>query len=202
KISLLTEPDLCAMDTNKLIKHWTDTLSQCTEAYLQLAEALSIEELHQPPEAQAWSIAQILEHLIIINETYFPILEQLKAGSYRAYWTSRIPGFANWMGQMIHQSVLPETSRKTQTFPIWEPTQATQVPNIIERFKEHQEKMINAIHSSEYLLQKNPVVSSPANKVIVYRLAKAFEIIVSHEQRHLRQAQQLQAQLLAQREVV
>ncbi len=189
------------MDTNTQIKQWTDSLHHCTEAYLQLVEALSIEELNQRPQPQAWSIAQILEHLIIINETYFPILEQLNKGSYQAYWTSRIPGFAHWMGKMIHQSVLPESSKKITTFPIWEPTQATQIPDIVERFQEHQKKMIHAIQDSKLLLQKNPVVSSPANKVIVYRLSKAFEIIVSHEQRHLQQAKQLQDQLLAQRAV-
>ena len=189
------------MDTNTQIKHWTDTLSQCTEDYLHLVEALSAEELQQSPEPQAWSIAQILEHLIIINETYFPILEQLKTGSYQAYWTSRIPGFATWMGKMIQKSVLPETSKKIKTFPIWEPTQATLIPNIVERFQAHQEKMIYSIQESRLLLQKNPLVSSPANKVIVYPLSQAFEIIVSHEQRHLQQAKQLQARLLAQRAV-
>jgi hypothetical protein len=35
------------------------------------------------------------------------------------------------------------------------------------------------------------VISSPANKNIVYKLETAFDIIVSHEQRHLEQAKEI-----------
>ena len=43
----------------------------------------------------------------------------------------------------------------------------------------------------EWHLANGVVISSPANKNIVYKLEVAFDIIVSHEQRHLEQAREV-----------
>jgi hypothetical protein len=40
-------------------------------------------------------------------------------------------------------------------------------------------------------LEKGTVISSPANKYIVYKLETAFDIIVAHEERHLEQAKEV-----------
>ena len=45
------------------------------------------------------------------------------------------------------------------------------------------------------LLEKGTVISSPANKNIVYKLENAFDIITTHEQRHLEQAREVLADL-------
>lgn len=44
------------------------------------------------------------------------------------------------------------------------------------------------IRNSKELIQKGVVISSPANKNIVYKLDKAFEIIIAHEKRHFEQS--------------
>ena len=59
------------------------------------------------------------------------------------------------------------------------------------RFTEHQEKLKQNILESEDLLEKNAVISSPANPKIVYKLDAAFKIILAHEERHFQQAKRL-----------
>jgi hypothetical protein len=43
------------------------------------------------------------------------------------------------------------------------------------------------------LVQAETVISSPANRFIVYKIGRAFDIIVAHEERHLNQAKEVKA---------
>ena len=61
--------------------------------------------------------------------------------------------------------------------------------NILDRFNSHQEKFKEEIRKSADLIDKQVVISSPANKWIVYKLETAFDIIILHEKRHLKQTQ-------------
>jgi hypothetical protein len=47
------------------------------------------------------------------------------------------------------------------------------------------------IQSSSKLLEYKTVISSPANRNIVYKLETAFDIIVAHEFRHFEQAKEV-----------
>jgi hypothetical protein len=71
---------------------------------------------------------------------------------------------------------------------MWEPVAAGINGDIIADFSKHQTKLKQAMDGTEQLLQQKTVISSPANRNIVYTLEKAFEIIVAHEERHLNQA--------------
>ena len=78
-----------------------------------------------------------------------------------------------------------------KTFPIWEPTTSNVNGDILKRFQDHQNELIQKIEGARELVEKRVVISSPANKNIVYKLETAFDIIVSHEQRHLEQAKEI-----------
>jgi hypothetical protein len=47
------------------------------------------------------------------------------------------------------------------------------------------------IAHSQDLVEQGVVISSPANKYFVYKLGKAFEIVVTHEQRHFNQSKEV-----------
>ena len=89
---------------------------------------------------------------------------------------------------MILKSVLPENQKKQRTFPTWEPAKSEISGDILTRFVSHQEELKKRMEESAIFIQKGVIISSPANKNIVYNLATAFEIILTHEQRHLKQA--------------
>lgn len=54
----------------------------------------------------------------------------------------------------------------------------------------------NAVDTAD-LIQQGAIISSPANRNIVYTLETAFDIIVAHEQRHLEQAREIKHMLQA-----
>jgi hypothetical protein len=170
---------------------WSAELDEITQAFKQDFGALSGDELNWKPNASTWSIAQIIQHLIVVNETYYPVLEQIRSNTYYTPRFGQI-GFINrFFGNLILNSVQPEQKRKIKTFPIWEPELSAIRSDIVTRFEKHQHELKLIIQSSEDLLARHTVISSPANRMIVYKLETAFDIMVAHEKRHFKQAQEI-----------
>ena len=172
------------MDTN----HWIRQIDSTTQEFVESFNSLSEEELNWKPDPKTWSVAQNIHHLISINQTYSPVIKKVREGFYPVPWIGKWKFMVNFFGNTILRSVDPDRKRKMKTFPIWEPTSSKIESSIIEKFKIHQEELKDLILSSNDLLDQGQVISSPANKNIVYTLKCAFDIIVTHERRHLNQA--------------
>lgn len=166
---------------------WLQRLDQITQEVEQLCKGLDQAQLNWKPNPESWSVAQVMEHLVKVNSSYYPSLKSLHAGTYRLAWTSKIPLLPKFLGRMIINSVKPTNPRKTRTFPVWEPAQSSLPPSIYHDFVRHQSELKEHITSSADLLERGTLIASPANPRIVYTLEDAFEIMVTHEERHLGQ---------------
>jgi hypothetical protein len=173
------------------IENWLQRIDQHSERVNMLFGKLSDVELNKQSSAKEWSIAQNLQHLMVINGTYLPAIEEIRAGRQKLGFFGKIAFLRKFFGKIILGSVQPNRKRKMKTFPVWEPEHISVGGNLIEAFLKHQEVLKNMISDSEDLLLKNTAIASPANKNIVYSLQDAFEIIVSHEERHINQAAEI-----------
>ncbi|MEM6263714.1 MAG: DinB family protein [Bacteroidota bacterium] len=147
------------------------------------------------PAPTVWSIAENIQHLIIVNNSYRPVFESLHAGTLRLPFIAKINPLVRFMGKSILSSVKPDNKKPIKTFPIWEPEIQEVDQGLLERFEEMQAWLSESLTDLEPIIVQNPVIYSPANKNIVYHLQTAFDIIVSHEERHLAQAQEVAFQL-------
>jgi hypothetical protein len=179
------------MDTER----WATKIDETTKGFKESFGKLSPGQLNFKPNAQTWSIAQNIDHLMVINQTYYPVIKTLREGNYKTPFIAKLGFMVSFFGKMILGSVQPDRKRKMRTFPIWEPAQSEISADILTRFEKHQAELKNLITGCEDLLEKGTVISSPANKNIVYRLETAFDIITTHEQRHLEQAREVLADL-------
>lgn len=175
------------MGTNDFIHR----LDELTLKFEKAFELLSEDELHWKPDDETWSVAQNLEHLILINESYFPVIDRLRNKDHKKPFTARLGFLVNFFGKAILKSVQPETTKKTKTFSIWKPSEDNESKETLARFMEHQQKLKMKIINSEDLLKQNAVISSPANHKIAYTLDAAYKIILAHEERHFQQAKKL-----------
>ena len=175
------------MNTSK----WTTAIDANTEKFFNAFGELSEEQFNWKPDPKTWSIAQNIDHLITINGTYFPIIASLHQGTYKLSLMGKVGFIAPVMGKMVLNAVGPDRKQKTTTFPMWEPTSSRISGDILNRFSKHQDELKQVIDGAAGLLEKGVIISSPANKNIVYSLESAFDIIVSHEERHLVQAQEV-----------
>lgn len=175
------------MDTEK----WTRQLDEITEDFREEFGELTVEQLNWKPDPDTWSVAQNMDHLIVINSTYFPVIEAVRNQTYRTPFTGRFGFMTRFFGNMVLSSVSPDRRRKIKTFAIWEPTNSYIGADILDRFEQHQTLFRHLIENSRDLLDRGTVISSPANRHIVYTLEKAFDIILLHERRHFEQAKEL-----------
>jgi hypothetical protein len=175
-----------AFDTSR----WISAIDEITAAFQKEFGHLSGRELNLKPEPNTWSVAQNIEHLININKSYYPIIGGFRDGKYKLSWLGKIDFMVNFFGSVVLNSVQPSRRRKMKTFPLWEPSKNDIDGDIVEKFAVQQEDLKKLINESQDLLEKNAVISSPANKNIVYKLETAFDIIVTHERRHFEQARE------------
>lgn len=146
------------------------------------------DELNWKPDADTWSIAENIDHLIVINQSYFPIIESVWNGTYRKPLLAHIGFIVTFFEKTILKAVQPDRNKKIKTFSIWEPSKSAFTAGIMKRFEAHQDEIKSLVEESADLVAKNIIINSPANKNIVYSLKTAFDIIVTHEERHLQQA--------------
>jgi hypothetical protein len=173
------------------INNWLKRIDQQTERVNTNFGKLTSEELYRKPGEKIWSVAENLQHLIVINNSYFPAIETIRAGKQKLGFLSRFAFMRNFFGKMIIAGVQADRKKKMKTFAVWQPARFKTNENLIETFVKHQEALKKLIKDSEDLLLKNAIIASPANKNIVYSMVDAFEIIVTHEERHINQATEL-----------
>lgn len=171
--------------------NWTTQLDYITQAFQETFGSLSEEQMNWKSDEKTWSIAQNIDHLIVINESYFPILESLREGNYNPPFFAKFSFIPNFLGKTLLKAVQPDRKRKTKTFSMWEPTKGTDLKDILKKFEVHQERLKAEIENSEGLLTQGAIISSPANKNIVLKLDVAFDVIVTHEKRHFEQAKEV-----------
>lgn len=183
------------MNVEKAIISWHKRLDAVTLKVESEFGKLSSEQLNWKLSAEHWSIAEVLEHLNLVNASYDKILKDAMEGKTDMGFTGKIGFVVKFLGDMIYQSVEPTRAKKMKTFPIWEPAQSNVSKDILSEFEKHQMLIKRLISDCKPLLEKDVVIPSPANRYIVYKLRKAFEIIVSHEERHLKQALEIKVML-------
>lgn len=174
-----------------------DRIDRITSDFKLSFGTLTQEQLNYKPDSSTWSIAQNIDHLIVINKTYFPIFDGLIKGQYSAPVLGKLGFMVRFFGRFILQSVRPDRKQKIKTFPIWEPGNS-ELSHELDHFEEHQEELKVKIKSLEKFLGKKTVINSPASRKIVYTLDKALDIICTHEERHLVQANELKHQIMTQ----
>lgn len=177
------------------MKNWSLTINNITRQTLNEFGTLTVEQLNWKPNSNTWSIAQNIHHLIVVNETYFPVFASLIAGTYNTTFIANSSFLVSFFGKTVLKAVQPDRLKKMKTFSIWEPNKSNISNLVLIDFENHQNQLIQNIDATKELVQKGVVIASPANKHIVYTLETAFDIIVSHEQRHLEQAKEVLAML-------
>jgi hypothetical protein len=168
---------------------WQMDIATISWEFEELLKDRNYEEINLKPQPSTWSIAENLSHLIRLNESYYPIFDQIIAGNYTPPIIGKIKLLAKAFGNLLYRAM---TSKgKTKTFAIWEPVQGTFDPDIAEKFFQHQMELSAYIQKLDPFLETGMVIHSPANRFLVYPLDKAIEIIIAHEKRHLEQSKNI-----------
>jgi hypothetical protein len=169
------------------LESYIQSFKNMTDQFITTFVHLDDDQLNWRPDSTSWSIAQIIEHIIIINESYYPVFDAIKNGTYKAPALAKLSFIPNFLGNMIEKSLQPETTRKTKTFPVWEPHQS-RIPGITAQLRLHHEEFISRLREMNPFFNKGIISSSPPNNYVIYPLDPAIAIMLVHEKRHYLQA--------------
>jgi hypothetical protein len=152
---------------------------------------LSSEQINWKPSAAEWSVAQCLEHLILLNTSYFPEIEKILAGRRKPSLWERAPLLPALFGRLVLAAVQPQAKQKAKARPAFQPASSPIDIGILTRFSSHQKDLIGLMKATTKLPIEKVIVTSVVSKYVTYSLLDAYRILVAHERRHLLQAERI-----------
>ena len=152
--------------------------------------ALSAEQLNWKPTPDRWSVAQCLDHLIVIDSGYFAIFDRIAQGGYRPPAWRRLL-FPKAFGSMVLKAVQPEAPRRFKTASAAAPSTGTIGADIVARFEQHQRTIAEHLERLEARGAAPLVIGSPVLPLASYSVLDAARIMVAHARRHMLQARRV-----------
>jgi hypothetical protein len=174
----------CSVELSALI----DELATITKRVRQSFGGLNAVQLNWRPDRAEWSIAQCLEHLVLINAPYLPILEGVARGDRRPTLRERVPILPRIFGRLVLRAVQPDARRKIKARPRFEPSASAIAASVVERFAAHQAELSRVMAAAAGRDLATTIIASPGARFVTYSALDACYIIVAHEQQHVGQA--------------
>lgn len=102
---------------------------------------LESEGLSRQPAPGKWSVAQCLDHIMVLNRAYFDISGKIVASTYPLPFHARFGFMTHFFGRFILQSAHPDRHKALKMLPVWEPSHSTIPADIVPRFVAHMDEL-------------------------------------------------------------
>ena len=143
--------------------------------------SVSAEAIARPPATGGWSVAEVLEHLIVSADSYLDILRPAVAGSDRARSSENGMWKPSLMGGLLAASLRSE--RKLPAPRIYRPG-PTPRSKTLEEFLRRQAEVGRLIAAAGELDWRRVRLRSPVLPWLRMNLGDALTILVVHAERH------------------
>ncbi len=170
---------------------------QNEEAVHSLAATLAPRQLAWKPDAHTWSVAECIEHLVVIGRAYYP---RIAEGFRRA--PAQPPALAppfrpTWLGRIFYQIVRADRRWKVPAPLAFRPrghvppssAEATGAEGG-ERFMRQQQALFELIQQAEGR-DLRARFASPLLRWLRFSVGEGLWLIVEHQKRHINQARAL-----------
>jgi hypothetical protein len=160
----------------------------------QLCRGLSEEQLRWRPEPGRWSIAELLVHLNLTNQSYVPVIEAaVREGRADGLIAPAQPFDLGFVGAQFARSMEPQRM-KMRAPKMIRPLLQGPALEALPQFLRSQDLVARAMDASDGLDLANLKFTSPFFKLLRLSVIAGFAVITAHERRHLWQAEQVTVQ--------
>ena len=167
--------------------NYTQKLSEITASVESEFGLMNEVQLNWKRDPDSWSIAQCIDHIIVSNQKYFPVLESVVTGKHKmTFWERKNP-LTHYTGKQMINTLGPVVSKKFQAPKLFLPSRSDLKPTIINDFIEHQKKLCTLLKKLIDPKFEKVVITSPVAALLTLKLTDVLQIIVAHEERHLQQ---------------
>jgi hypothetical protein len=154
------------------------------------ASGLAPDALSRRPPAAGWSIAEVLEHLIISADSYLKPLRTLAKQEGNRPAKSDAMWKPSLMGGLLAQSL--RNPRKMPTAKAYKPPPSPR-PRVLDEFVQRQEQVGRLIAASSTMDWQRVRMSSPVIPILRMNFGDALTILVVHAERHAAQIERVKA---------
>jgi hypothetical protein len=153
--------------------------------------ALSKEQLNWKPSAEGWSVGQCFDHLIKGDDGILAKIEPITEGRHKPKFFERVPFLPKLFGHFLLKAVAPENPKKMKNPAVIDPAQSDIEADVVEKYLGVQKRAAAAMQASGNVDLEKTVMTSPVASFITYSVMDGYRVIVTHDQRHLRQAERV-----------
>jgi hypothetical protein len=180
------------MKSSEKLFEFLNHINKLMDDYKQEIGGMTDVELNRKLGKESWSIAQVLDHVVVTKKAY---LERFDEQKQKFIPFTDVDEKTSVMGRWMMKYVEPKRGKKTRTVKVFLPDEnkSSYDLSIKEQLYESQllfKKIIEECNN--YALYGNKI-SSPANKLIKFHLGEVLEIILMHEERHLEQIREIKS---------
>lgn len=137
---------------------------------------------------EQWSIAQCLDHLLVSDLLYFPVLKKITSGSYQMTKWEKWNPLNFFMGKMLVTGMQEQPRKKFKSPTPFLPQSTPIDAGIYERYDKHLDTLAGYVRQCQYVNIDAVKLSSPASPIITFNLRHAIQLLVQHQGRHINQA--------------
>ena len=151
---------------------------------------LDDDQLNWKPPGGGWSVAECLDHLVVTHDAYWPRLQKVTGSTApRAPSENRV--VSTWLGKALFSAVDPESTKRLKAPKIFAPGRS-QVPGTpIEAFHRCHQILGRFVEATADLDWHRIRITSPASRLLRFRLGDAYRVLAAHMQRHVDQAERV-----------
>lgn len=152
--------------------------------------------LNQRSAPTSWSILECLEHLNRYSRYYNAAFARALA---RPDLLSSQPMEVSytWLGRKAVEMMHPATAKQSKTLKRLNPLGSRLGREVLTEFDQHQARLLELLSQAHRADLHRKVIPVEFFRLLKLRLGEALEFVVVHQQRHVRQAQRVQATVRA-----
>ncbi|MBO2008877.1 DinB family protein [Hymenobacter negativus] len=152
--------------------------------------------LNQRLAPTSWSILECLEHLNRYSRYYNAAFAEALARRVAAP-AAEVEVAYTWLGRKSVEMMRPTNTKKSSTLKRLNPLGSDLGQEVLTEFDLHQTRLLEVLAQAATTDLNRKAVPVEFFRLLKLRLGEALEFVVVHQQRHMQQAQRVQASLRA-----
>jgi hypothetical protein len=156
----------------------------------QLTHDLHHHQLNLRIESDKWSIAECIVHLNLFSETFVAEIRVACEKAQREEQFGGGPYKLDLIGRLLNYALEPPSKWTAVTPERFEPAVVEPLDEVIPTFLGLQQELTELITTCSGLDLNKIKITSPVSNHVRYNLYSCFQIIATHQRRHLWQAEQ------------
>lgn len=176
------------MNAHEYLDQLKSEIKDTKDAVNVYFSSLNEEQLNWRPDENSWSIGECLKHLCIMGEMY---LREIHGAVKRGYQKDLFGDEFkySWFGKQFMKKMEPSAKSKFKSPSAFKPNDQRLSGEIVNEFLDFQDQLVKAMEDAKGLNLTKLKIKSPVFSLLKLRLGEAFELVITHQKRHLNQAQ-------------